>query len=99
MGMNVDWAPVVDLCTTPESPAVGTRSFGEDPAAVGRPAAAFTTGMQSTGVAAAAKHYPGSGDTVVDPHHGLPMVTHDLAHLRAASCCRSGLPSRRASGW
>ena len=58
------------------------RSFGDDPALVARHASAWVEGLQSTGVAACAKHFPGHGDTVVDSHHGLPRVDVPLAVLR-----------------
>jgi beta-N-acetylhexosaminidase len=83
MGVNVDWAPDLDLATTPASPAVGTRAFGDSPELAGELAAAFVEGLQSVGVAAAIKHFPGSGETLADPHHGLPVVTAYAATLEA----------------
>jgi len=77
MGVNVSWGPDLDLATLPTSPAVGTRSFGDDARMAGALGAATVAGLQSVGVAAAAKHFPGSGETLADPHHGLPVV--DLA--------------------
>ncbi len=82
MGVNVDYAPVCDVNINPRNPVIGSRSFGEDPQAVGRLAAAVIRGLQGAGVAAAAKHFPGHGDTDGDSHHGLPSVQHDLERLR-----------------
>jgi len=83
MGINVDWAPDLDLATTPSSPAVGTRAFGDDPVLTAELGAAFVAGLQDSGVAAAIKHFPGSGQTLADPHHGLPVVEVDAATLEA----------------
>ncbi len=74
MGCNVSWAPDLDLATLPSSPAVGARSFGDDVALTASLGAATVEGLQASGVAAAAKHFPGSGQTSADPHHGLPIV-------------------------
>ncbi len=74
MGCNVSWAPDLDLATLPSSPAVGTRSFGDDVDLAAALGAATIDGLQGAGVAAAAKHFPGSGETSADPHHGLPVV-------------------------
>jgi beta-N-acetylhexosaminidase len=92
VGVNVDFAPVCDVNNNPENPVVGTRSFGEDPALVARLAAALTRGLQSAGVAATAKHFPGHGDTASDSHHGAPVIPHGLARLR-----RIELPPFRAA--
>ncbi len=81
LGINVDWAPDLDLATAPASPAVGARAFGDDPVAAGRLGSAFIRGIQGERVAAAAKHFPGSGETLADPHHGLPVVDVDAATL------------------
>jgi beta-N-acetylhexosaminidase len=81
MGVNVNYAPVCDVNVNPRNPNVGTRSFGEDPAAVARLCAAVVEGLQSSGVAATAKHFPGHGDASSDPHHELPIVPHDYDHL------------------
>jgi beta-N-acetylhexosaminidase len=62
---------------------LGVRSFGADPARVGRLAAALIEGMQAAGVAATAKHFPGHGDTALDSHYGTPILSHDAARLRA----------------
>ena len=82
VGINVDFAPVCDVNVNPRNPVVGTRSFGEDPALVGRLAAAMVKGLQSAGVAATAKHFPGHGDTGSDSHHAAPVLTHDLKRIR-----------------
>ncbi|MBX3029467.1 MAG: glycoside hydrolase family 3 protein [Chloroflexi bacterium] len=81
MGIVVDWAPDLDLATIPESPAVGGRAFGDDPPVAGTLGEALIRGLQGEGVAAAIKHFPGSGETLADPHHGLPVVDVDAATL------------------
>jgi beta-N-acetylhexosaminidase len=81
LGINVDYAPVCDVNSNPLNPVVGTRSFGEDPQAVGALAAAMIDGLQTAGVAATAKHFPGHGDTASDSHFGTPVVEHDLDRL------------------
>ena len=82
LGINVDLAPCVDVLDEAENPAIGTRSFGTDPAPVSRHAAAAVTGLQSAGVAACAKHFPGHGSTRTDTHEVLAAITGDLAELR-----------------
>ena len=81
LGVNVDYAPVCDLANNPANPTLGIRSFGDDPEAVGRLAAATVRGLQSNGVAATVKHFPGAGDTAADPHDGLPLVARTYAEL------------------
>ncbi|GII89821.1 hydrolase [Sinosporangium siamense] len=81
IGVNFDFAPSVDVNSNPDNPVIGLRSFGADPALVARHARAFIRGMQSAGVAACAKHFPGHGDTAVDSHHALPLVTAGLDEL------------------
>lgn len=82
MGLNVNFAPVCDVNVNPRNPVVGTRSFGEDPQAVAELSAALVEGIQSAGVAATAKHFPGHGDTASDSHHGAPVVPHSLDRLQ-----------------
>lgn len=79
-GINLDLAPVVDVNSADENPVIGVRSFGADAAAVARHSAAYVEGVQSVGVAACAKHFPGHGDTVTDSHLDLPHV-HAEAHV------------------
>ena len=81
LGVNVDYAPVCDVANNPANPALGIRSFGDDPEAVGRLAAATVRGLQVEGVAATAKHFPGAGDTAADPHLELPLVPRTNAEL------------------
>jgi beta-N-acetylhexosaminidase len=81
LGVNVDYAPVCDIANNPANPALGIRSFGDDPEAVGRLAGATVRGLQAGGVAATAKHFPGAGDTAADPHHELPRVSRTDAQL------------------
>lgn len=82
MGVQMNFAPVLDVNTNPDNPIIGVRSFGEDPALVGKLGAASVRGYQKAGVAAVAKHYPGHGDTHQDSHEVLPILDHDLARLR-----------------
>ncbi len=81
LGVNVNYAPVCDVASEPANPALGIRSFGDDPDAVGKLAAATVRGLQNEGVAATAKHFPGAGDTRGDPHHVLPVVPRTRAEL------------------
>jgi beta-N-acetylhexosaminidase len=82
MGININFAPCCDVNSNPQNPAIGTRSFGELPLKVAELSAALVEGIQSCGVAATAKHFPGHGDTSVDSHHGLAVLPHGLDRLR-----------------
>ncbi|MFC6707637.1 glycoside hydrolase family 3 N-terminal domain-containing protein [Flexivirga alba] len=81
-GIDIDLAPVVDVNSNPSNPVIGVRSFGATPQLVARHAIAYAEGLQSTGVAATAKHFPGHGDTAVDSHVGLPRVDAPIELLR-----------------
>jgi beta-N-acetylhexosaminidase len=76
MGIVQNYAPVADVNINPANPVIGVRSFGADPAAVARMVAAQVKGYQSAGIAATSKHFPGHGDTTVDSHTGIPVITH-----------------------
>jgi beta-N-acetylhexosaminidase len=79
---TLDFAPDVDVNSNPDNPVIGVRSFGPDASLVARHAAATTAGLQSTGIAACAKHFPGHGDTALDSHLALPVVDRSLEELR-----------------
>ncbi|MGW0732945.1 glycoside hydrolase family 3 protein [Streptomyces sp. NPDC002851] len=81
-GVNLNWAPSADVNSNPDNPVIGVRSFGADRDLVSRHSAAYVTGLQSAGVAACAKHFPGHGDTAVDSHHALPRIDAALEVLR-----------------
>ncbi len=83
MGVNVVYAPVLDLATNPANPALGIRAFGDDPERVAVHGAAMVRGLQSAGVAAAVKHAPGMGHVATDTHHGIAGVEAPLEVLRA----------------
>ena len=83
VGVDQDYAPVVDVDTNPLNPVIGDRSLGRDAALVGRLGVALARGLQSAGVAACAKHFPGHGDTSQDSHLVLPRLPHPLARLLA----------------
>ncbi len=83
LGINVNYAPCADVNINPNNPVVGIRSFGEDPILVGELAAAMIEGIQSQGVAATVKHFPGHGDTASDSHLGLTTVPHSRERLSA----------------
>jgi len=81
MGVNWDFAPVVDVNTNPSNPIIGNRSFGSDVQNVIRKGLAYTNGLQDNGVLAAIKHFPGHGDTDKDSHLDLPVVKHNIDRL------------------
>ena len=75
LGVHFNFAPVIDINTNPKNPIIGNRSFGEDRDNVTQKGLAFMNGMQSAGVLANAKHFPGHGDTEADSHKTLPTVS------------------------
>jgi len=81
VGIQIDFAPVVDVNNNPNNPVINTRSFGEDPAHVARLATQFVRGLEESGTVATAKHFPGHGDTDVDSHVGLPIVAATMPRL------------------
>jgi beta-N-acetylhexosaminidase len=80
-GCTVTFAPDVDVNSNPDNPVIGIRSFGSTPELVAKHSAAWTAGVQSTGVAASAKHFPGHGDTAQDSHLALPVVDRSRDQL------------------
>ena len=78
LGINMNFAPTVDLFTDHDSSIIGTRSFGDDPDKTGVLGAAFVSGSEAAGVIATAKHYPGHGDTSIDSHGKLPVINIDF---------------------
>lgn len=81
MGINWDFAPVVDVNTNPDNPIIGNRSFGSEVSNVIRSASAYANGLQDNNILAAIKHFPGHGDTSTDSHLDLPVVSHSLDRL------------------
>ncbi|MDF0719497.1 glycoside hydrolase family 3 N-terminal domain-containing protein [Kaistella sp. PBT33-4] len=81
MGVNWDFAPVVDVNTNPNNPIIGNRSFGSEVNNVVKSATAYSKGLQDSNVLAAIKHFPGHGDTDTDSHLDLPVVSHNLQRL------------------
>ncbi|WP_130798123.1 glycoside hydrolase family 3 protein [Streptomyces otsuchiensis] len=86
-GVTLNYAPSADVNSNPMNPVIGVRSFGAGTDTVSRHTAAWVRGLQSAGVAACAKHFPGHGDTAVDSHHGLPHVGADAEEI-----ARTALP-------
>lgn len=83
MGINTNFAPVLDINNNPANPVIGIRAFGEDLATVTEYGLAAIRGIQAAGVVATAKHFPGHGDTAMDSHYGLPVVAHAAERLHA----------------
>ena len=81
LGINWNFAPVVDVNNNPANPVIAERSFSADPLAVARLAGAWMDGAMSEGVACCIKHFPGHGDTHTDSHRALPTVDKSLAEL------------------
>jgi len=91
LGIHMNFAPIADVNNNPRNPVINTRSFGELPTEVGRLNAAYVQGLQSGGMLATLKHFPGHGDTDVDSHIGLPIIASPRERLEAVE-----LPSFRA---
>jgi len=83
VGINADFAPVLDVNNNPANPVIGIRSFSSEPELVAEYGVAFLEGLQAGGVLAFGKHFPGHGDTGVDSHVSLPIVPHERARLEA----------------
>jgi beta-glucosidase-like glycosyl hydrolase/CubicO group peptidase (beta-lactamase class C family) len=81
LGIHFNFTPSVDVNSEPNNPIIGFRSFGSDPHNVSMMSAALSRGMQSQGVLASAKHFPGHGDTKTDSHKDLPVVEKSLQDL------------------
>lgn len=81
LGINCNFAPVVDINSNPNNPVIGVRSFGETAEIVSERGLAFMRGLHEEGIIATAKHFPGHGDTDVDSHIGLPRVNKSLSEL------------------
>ncbi|MFT7776944.1 beta-N-acetylhexosaminidase [Roseateles sp.] len=83
LGINWNFAPVLDVNNNPANPVIAERSFSNDPDEVSRLAGAWMRGSLAEGVACCVKHFPGHGDTHVDSHHALPTVDKSRAELDA----------------
>lgn len=94
LGVNLDFAPVLDVCTNPANEVIGDRAFGSDPELVARHGCAFARGLADAGLLACGKHFPGHGDTLEDSHFELPALPHDLERLERVEL----LPFRAAAG-
>ncbi|MGG7553425.1 glycoside hydrolase family 3 protein [Chryseobacterium arthrosphaerae] len=81
MGINWDFAPVVDVNTNPNNPIIGNRSFGSEVDNVISSALSYSNGLQDNNILAAIKHFPGHGDTSTDSHLDLPLVSHNTDRL------------------
>lgn len=82
MGLNLNFAPVLDINSNPKNPVIGVRSFGNSPEIVAKMGVAEMQGLQEAGVIAGVKHFPGHGDTSVDSHRELPVVRKSLEELQ-----------------
>jgi beta-N-acetylhexosaminidase len=81
LGINMDFAPCLDINNNPDNPVIGVRSYGESPNLVADMGSAAVKGYREAGVIATVKHFPGHGDTEADSHHELPLVAHDRRRL------------------
>ena len=79
--IDLNFAPVLDVDTNPANPVIGDRSFGNSPSLVSEMGVVWIDGLQSAGVAACGKHFPGHGDTAQDSHLALPRLPHALKRL------------------
>ena len=94
IGVNLDFAPVLDVDTNPDNPVIGDRAFGRTPGAVIEHALAFADGLHAGGVLSCGKHFPGHGDTDLDSHVALPTLRHDRGRLEEVEL----QPFRAAAG-
>ncbi|WP_150275989.1 beta-N-acetylhexosaminidase [Paenibacillus tepidiphilus] len=94
LGINMNFAPCVDVNNNPANPVIGVRSYGESPELVSELGLAAAQGYQEAGVAATIKHFPGHGDTDTDSHLALPGISHGRERLQAVEL----LPFREIIG-
>ncbi len=92
VGIDIDFAPVLDVHSNPKNPVIGDRSFGSHPRSVARMGVSLAHGLQHAGVVACGKHFPGHGDTDVDSHFDLPVVRKSLTEIERTEL----FPFRRA---
>lgn len=97
MGINMNFAPVLDVNNNAANPVIGVRSFGESPQSVAEYGARTIAGIQDAGIAATAKHFPGHGDTDTDSHLDLPIITHDRDRVERLELIPSEPPSPKVS--
>ena len=83
LGLNTDFAPVVDVNDNAANPVIGVRAFSDDAGVVAKFGCAFMAGLHETGTMVSLKHFPGHGNTDVDSHTGLPLVDRSLDELMA----------------
>ena len=81
MGIHVNFAPVVDINSNPRNPVIGPRACSDDPKRVASLGIQYMKGLQSQGVMAVAKHFPGHGDTETDSHFDLPVINHTREYM------------------
>ena len=97
VGIDLDFAPILDVDTNPANPVIADRSFGPDPDLVAAMGIEVCRGLRDAGVGTCGKHFPGHGDTSQDSHHALPALDHDLPRLDAvelapfAAAARAGV--------
>ncbi|MCB8818181.1 beta-N-acetylhexosaminidase [Desulfosporosinus shakirovi] len=82
-GLNMNFAPVLDVNSNPKNPVIGDRAFGNEPSLVKKLGIQTMKGLQSRQIISVVKHFPGHGDTSVDSHVGLPTVNHDIDRLNS----------------
>lgn len=83
LGINANWAPVLDVNNNADNPVIGVRSYGDVASSVAQLGVATMRGLQDAGIMACGKHFPGHGDTDVDSHLGLPVIAHGRERLHA----------------
>lgn len=83
MGINMNFAPSIDINNNPNNPVIGVRSFGESPSMVAKLGIEAIRGYQDSGISAVVKHFPGHGDTETDSHIGLPVVDYPLERIES----------------
>jgi len=99
VGFDMNYAPVLDIDTNPNNPIIAARSFGRTPEIVSELGVALAAGLESVGVAACGKHFPGHGDTSQDSHLELPRLPHSIERLEQvellpfAAAAKAGIPS------
>ena len=81
LGIQINFAPVLDINTNPDNPVISTRAFGEEKNLVAGKSLAYAEGLESQKIISVGKHFPGHGDTSEDSHKTLPLVAHDSTRL------------------